>query len=294
MVSLSSIKKASLEEEQETSEPITYRAIRTGKWLHDKEMYLFCDIYELSCVRRLLHRENFDWFLRNPGKSLPMLIRNDYTDGNDKGRLTLRKPPLQYYSQTGFDYTIVAKSLKGKRFFYVSEADVDEFQKGAEELQEVVYVGHIPGVAVISEIAWNTTENVICHPVIADTTEDPEPRLDAGEIDGTNTSTFETNYIPVECDHYDCPICYGALMSRAKPEWFIIGLPINAPEVIELRTRKAKIEKLQRWKKFMTAMRVMDMTWMMLDSIDAIDNDSELKAQARAEVEREMENEQKK
>jgi hypothetical protein len=55
--------------------------------------------------------------------------------------------------------------------------------------------------------------------------------------------------------------------------------------VLEFRRKKIRQAKLKRMKKFMQALQVMDSTWAVLDSLDAMDDDSEIiRTKARAEV----------
>jgi hypothetical protein len=130
-------------------------------------------------------------------------------------------------------------------------------------------------------------EDVICHPVI----EIPEP-FSKGKSEQERYSSGEgVRFEPVPCDHPDCSSCFSYPLP--KKEWYAIGLAADAPEVIEFRTKQAKIKKLKRMKTFMTALQVMTMTWSLLDTMDNNDDNEDLiRQQARAEVEKEEEKEE--
>ena len=274
MVSLSTIKNARLEE-GEGPEPITYRAIRTGKWLFNQEMYDFVDIYEMQCSRYPLIQTNYDWQKMHPGEKPLAIMRPPDHSWN---RVTLLQAP-EYWSETGFSYTLIVKRLKARRFYNVSEDDIKEFQQETEESEDIVFAGNIKGVSVCREILENTMEDVICHPVI----EIPEPFSSGKSEHEKYTEGEGVRFEPVPCDHPDCSNCFSHPLP--KKEWYAIGSPADDPKVLEFRRKKIRQAKLKRMKKFMQALQVMDSTWAVLDSLDAMDDDSEIiRTKARAEV----------
>jgi hypothetical protein len=73
------------------------------------------------------------------------------------------------------------------------------------------------------------------------------------------------------CGRYDCPLCYGKLDIFDKPQWFIVGLPETAPEVVALRAKKVKLKKLLRLQRILKASVLLTTSMSLADSMTDID-----------------------
>jgi len=236
-----------------------------------------------------LRQANHDWKKMNPNKKPLVVLPPDNNDDEDYyGKRRGRVVPLenaQYWSETGFSYVVIIKSLKAKRFYNVTEEDIREFQTETEESEDIVFVGPVNGIAVCREILENSAEEPVMHPVI----EMPEPFSKGKSEWERYSSRGGVSFLLVDCGHPDCSGCYGQL--KSKPNWYITGFPADdAPEVIELRTRQAKIKKLKRRRKIaqMSFYNIMLLT--MMDNNDYDDDDEQIRAEAIKELEKQEEN----
>lgn len=156
----------------------------------------------------------------------------------------------------------IIKKLTARRFYNVSTEDLEEWEQasGDEESDEFVdvFVGHIDGIAVCREILEASVEEL--HPIVA-TTEDPSINPNADEYAKYN---YGLEFEPMTYEHIDCSHCYGELQELNSPLWLVVGLPVDAKDAVELRTRKGKLKRLRKIRAYLNA------SIQAMESYDAI------------------------
>jgi hypothetical protein len=267
-----------LEEEPEVV--VKYRAFHTSARKYNQQdvvTYDTIDLYELHVKCFPLNKEQYDWQRMHPNEKPAMMV------GGERRIILVTDP--KYYSESGADHVVLPTTLIKRRYNRVAEDELSTFieeGKNDEDI-DVMLEQSIPGIAPVREILFATAEEHLLHPAV----QSANPELDGkNEHERHNyTITFE----PVECSSYmDCTVCIE-IIKYGEPQLFLVGASIHDPRVKEARAkykeRRARVKKLKKMHTFLKAMMVMDSTWALLDSLDAMDDDSEIiRTKARAEV----------
>ena len=235
-------------------ETITYRAFAKGRFDQRLEFYDYCDLFELQVLNVPVRQKNGRYYRENI-RERPLTF-----SGDDQHAVLLRSE--NSYTLMGTDHIVVPVMLTARRFFHVSQFDVEEWESESKESDDSAFVGPIPGVAVVREILENAAVDKWMHPVLSD-------RREPEDLDDYSAHNYTENFTLPEqaCGFIDCPVCYDEVRELDRPMIVIVGLPLNHPERMQA-VKTARLQNLKRMQKILKVLQVLNMTYETLDLTD--------------------------
>jgi hypothetical protein len=142
----------------------------------------------------------------------------------------------------------------------VSNFDVEEWQTEAEQEEDTVFVGRIPGIAIVRELLENSAEINNLH--ICTSSRDAElnaiaARSGTGTIIQDEFSKYnytESFTATSACLRYECAVCYTSVQVFKRPRILLLGAPANHPKAVKLD----KLHELKTYAKILSALEMLN------------------------------------